>query len=228
MEGWDIFEAHNRLELQRIDDMTIKGLEHIKFPDPVFETDRDAWEFVVLTYSPLHTKALEYLRLNSPAEYQRIMVSPRIRKTIAANEPIIKKVSLDIDKIPEELYDSLLEEFQKQHGKTGLFDEWNVSAVLYVEKERPAAKMKISKTVLARIKRMIEENNHSRAFQLAADKLGLVVLSKRFGEIIRKQELCGELPAYLYERRRELYNELMAFAKTVLDEADFQKFYDAF
>lgn len=38
------------------------------------------------------------------------------------------RVELDINTIPEELYDLLLAEFQAQHGFDGSYFEWSVSA----------------------------------------------------------------------------------------------------
>ncbi len=38
-------------------------------------------------------------------------------------------VTLDIDQLPELLYDYLLEEFQTQHGFDGAYVEWKITAV---------------------------------------------------------------------------------------------------
>lgn len=38
-------------------------------------------------------------------------------------------VTLDIDQLPELLYDYLLEEFQAQHGFDGVYVEWRITAV---------------------------------------------------------------------------------------------------
>ena len=38
------------------------------------------------------------------------------------------KVRLDIDLISEELYNLLLEEFKKQFGDVGTFEEWELTA----------------------------------------------------------------------------------------------------
>ena len=42
-------------------------------------------------------------------------------------------VSLDIDEIPEDLYDLLLSEFQIQHGSRGTYTNWRITATKEVE-----------------------------------------------------------------------------------------------
>ena len=44
-------------------------------------------------------------------------------------------VSLDIDQLPECLYDLLLEEFQAQHGTKGRFVNWRITAIKETEEE---------------------------------------------------------------------------------------------
>jgi len=38
------------------------------------------------------------------------------------------RVKLNIDSIPDELYDALLEEFRNQFGDSVRFDDWEISA----------------------------------------------------------------------------------------------------
>ena len=40
-----------------------------------------------------------------------------------------KKVRLNIDDIPENLYKALYKEFKRQHGNK-YFDEWNITAIV--------------------------------------------------------------------------------------------------
>jgi len=77
-EGWDLFVdvgGHNcRAELQlhgiyAEDDETIA---------PFSENDKAAWRHVmakVLSGNPLHVRALDVLRTNAPAEYDRVVRS---------------------------------------------------------------------------------------------------------------------------------------------------------
>lgn len=76
-EGWAIFETHRGADhvydLQKIDDPELWG-DEIGIPVlHVWEDDVDAWVFVRDNPSPLHAIALEFLRLNSPEEYETIM-----------------------------------------------------------------------------------------------------------------------------------------------------------
>ncbi len=44
-------------------------------------------------------------------------------------------VILDIDEIPEDLYDRLLAEFQIQHGAKGRYIEWRITAIKEIDNE---------------------------------------------------------------------------------------------
>lgn len=79
-EGWDLFECFGsddgNLQLQRFD---CPAEVHCA-PDPYpFATDVDVWRHVLTraaTGSALHVKALAILRLENPAEAQRIEQMP--------------------------------------------------------------------------------------------------------------------------------------------------------
>lgn len=76
-EGWAIFHAarndRHMYDLQKIDEPELWG-DEVGIPVlHVWEDDVDAWVFVRDTPSPLHAIALEFLRINSPEEYETIM-----------------------------------------------------------------------------------------------------------------------------------------------------------
>jgi len=50
------------------------------------------------------------------------------------------RVKLNIDSIPDELYDALLEEFRNQFGDSVRFDDWEISAEVDSVSERGVSK----------------------------------------------------------------------------------------
>jgi hypothetical protein len=80
-EGWDIFAWDGPdagpFQLQRID--TPPGYDDPSADQPgdarpVFGSDPAAWQYVLATPAPLHTRALEFLREHSRREYDLILL----------------------------------------------------------------------------------------------------------------------------------------------------------
>ena len=73
-EGWDIWE---------------KGIGSYKGPyalekldeDTTFQSDEEAWLFVARFPTPLHVKALRWLKINNKAEYDRIRWAQLMNRT---------------------------------------------------------------------------------------------------------------------------------------------------
>lgn len=86
----------------------------------------------------------------------------------------------------------------------------------------------ISKETLKRIEALVALNDHSGAYQLAAQTLGCNDLAERFAGINRQHQELGHLPTRLYEERYGVYQELVAFARANLCDTDFQRLYAAF
>jgi hypothetical protein len=79
-----------------------------------------------------------------------------------------------------------------------------------------------------RIARMVQRNDHTRAYIAGAKLLGADALAEQFREIDRTQEAEGFLPHALGEHRYALYQEMMALAKQQLTPAEYAQFYRAF
>lgn len=86
----------------------------------------------------------------------------------------------------------------------------------------------INEETLKEIIELREVNDHGGAYQFAAEKLGCNELAMRFERINKRQIELGHLPVDLYEQRHRLYQELMAFARSSLRVATYDRLYGAF
>jgi len=86
----------------------------------------------------------------------------------------------------------------------------------------------INEETLKEIIELREVNDHGGAYQFAAEKLGCNELAMRFERINKRQIELGHLPVDLYEQRHRLYQELMAFARSNLSVAMYDRLYSAF
>lgn len=91
-EGWDIFNAGDELQIQRIDELK------------KFDCDEEVWMFLVSANTPLHDKALTYIKQENPAEYDRIINYHKKSITNFVEEHVIEHAKLSIDGILESNY----------------------------------------------------------------------------------------------------------------------------
>lgn len=79
-----------------------------------------------------------------------------------------------------------------------------------------------------RIKQLTSNNDHGEALIVAAKFLGCEKLLERLKDIQRQHMDLGHLPSLLYEERFGIYQNLLAFARSRLSDADYQQLYAAF
>ena len=71
-------------------------------------------------------------------------------------------------------------------------------------------------------------NDHGTAYVLAAQLLGNETLTRKFERINREHLRVGYLSGDLVEERYYAYKELMSYAKHVMSDENFKKFYKLF
>lgn len=69
-EGWALFTTDDGVQLCKLDDPA--SCPELDYNDPVFACDEDAWLWVYIDLSKLHTKALAVLLQENRAEYRLI------------------------------------------------------------------------------------------------------------------------------------------------------------
>lgn len=88
--------------------------------------------------------------------------------------------------------------------------------------------MQLNPKTLNRIKQLTSNNDHGEALVTAAKYFGCDELLERLMEINRKHMELGHLPIQLYGERYGIYQDLLAFARSRLSDADYQRLYAAF
>lgn len=83
----------------------------------------------------------------------------------------------------------------------------------------------LAKKDLKEIRALTQVNDCGAAYQLVAKALGCAALADQFGQINRRQLELGHLPHELYEARHRLYQELMAQARALLEDAEYRQLY---
>lgn len=75
-EGWDLFDCdgsdNGPLQLCKIDDPEMWREDRKVVIEQTWEEDNEAWVFVWTNPSPLHTKALEIIKVENPQEFEAI------------------------------------------------------------------------------------------------------------------------------------------------------------
>lgn len=82
--------------------------------------------------------------------------------------------------------------------------------------------------LLPRLKKLTSGNNASEAYLLAAKTLGNKKLEQKFLAIKKLRDLDGYLDSNLSKYRYTVYQELMEFAKQILNEEVYKLFYMCF
>lgn len=82
--------------------------------------------------------------------------------------------------------------------------------------------------LLRRIDSLKELNHHGEAYLAAAQALGLTALVEAFTRINRDHERAGYLTPDLSFERRAAYEALLAQARTLLTEEQYNKLYGCF
>lgn len=89
-----------------------------------------------------------------------------------------------------------------------------------------AAKFDINE--VEKLKRMTARNLHTEALLLGAQMIGATLLAKKIKHILELHKLEGVMPKELHEYRNGLYDAMMKYAKSALDEDEFESFHSAF
>lgn len=87
---------------------------------------------------------------------------------------------------------------------------------------------RITSAILTEIRELKAANEHGAAYALAANALGCTDIADRISAINQRQLRLGHLPLSLYQQRHQLYQALLAKAKTLLSESDYQRLYLSF
>lgn len=79
-----------------------------------------------------------------------------------------------------------------------------------------------------KIRSMTRRNNHSEAYAAGAEALGARKLAKQFELLAQLRDLEGHMPRTLGDYQYQLYQDMMTYAKRVLDEDTYDQFYGSF
>jgi hypothetical protein len=104
----------------------------------------------------------------------------------------------------------------------------NMSPRVAFEQALKVSAVKFDINEVERIKRMTARNHHMEALFLGAQMLGNTVLIKKIKHVLELHKLEGEMPKGLSEYRNKLIDDMMKYAKAMLDEDEFKSFYSAF